>query len=522
MSQICRMSAILASATMVALAQQTIKPRIAIKTFENPAAYYNSTIGNALSEILVTELGQIGKYVLLERQAVDEVLKEIRFAASDAAERPDFSKLGRLLAADCLLLGKVTNFSYQETEEKREVHVSGRSKQTVTEYSQQADVRVDFRLINVTTGEIMASEAGKATRKTKSRHSQMHIWRDFIERGQLSFEWPSSLLGRASVDAVKNVAGKLGELADEVTDFLQQERAQETTQRLRNLQGKILGAVTSEEFVIDLGSKDGLVVGDQVLVSRETSIKDKRGKEIWRKFEELGRLEVNELSPEGDRAKGRFLARSATPGTGALPQEGDVVRVDLERAAVLRARAPTPKSAEELLRRGEALMDRALCWPALRRFRQAESVNPNDPAILARIASAYLCLRNFSDLGDVYRRILDMGGAAGVEVHHDHFLGFCTGTLAIHKGALSYQPRRGDHGFEALATHLRYLEVSEKETPGFHVRFVGTDNKEKKYNFTPAACSRIEKGTVMVEEGDREDCVRLLRLLQRLAMEYVK
>ena len=80
---------------------------------------------------------------------------------------------------------------------------------------------------------------------------------------------------------------------------------------MANLTGKILGSVAADEFVIDLGSKNGLVVGDQLFVSRETSVKDKQGKQIWRKREELGRLEVDELSPEGERAEARFMLRRA-------------------------------------------------------------------------------------------------------------------------------------------------------------------------------------------------------------------
>jgi hypothetical protein len=58
----------------IALAAQEAKPRIAIKTFENPVAYQNSTIGNALTEILTTELGKTGKYRIVERDAVAELM----------------------------------------------------------------------------------------------------------------------------------------------------------------------------------------------------------------------------------------------------------------------------------------------------------------------------------------------------------------------------------------------------------------------------------------------------------------
>ena len=106
-------------------------------------------------------------------------------------------------------------------------------------------------------------------------------------------------------------------------------------------------------------------------------------------------------------------------------------------------------------------------------------------------------------------------------MYHDHFVGFCTGTLKVRKGAPSYEPRRGDHGFVASSTDITYLEVSEKGTPNFHVRFVGGDRKEKKYNFVPVVFSRTEQGQIKVDDGNREDCIRLLRLLHRQAWQHV-
>ncbi len=88
----------------VAFGQPSVKPRIAVKTFENPTAYYNSTIGNALTEILVTELAKTGKYALVERQAVDELLKEIHLGdervGQESNVRSNWSTLGRRILAD--------------------------------------------------------------------------------------------------------------------------------------------------------------------------------------------------------------------------------------------------------------------------------------------------------------------------------------------------------------------------------------------------------------------------------------
>ena len=48
----------------------------------------------------------------------------------------------------------------------------------------------------------------------------MHIYNVFIKTGKLTAEWPKSMLGRTSVDAIKSVRGKLSAPADEVADLV--------------------------------------------------------------------------------------------------------------------------------------------------------------------------------------------------------------------------------------------------------------------------------------------------------------
>ncbi len=124
---------------------QTTKPRVAIKTFESPANSRNSTIGNALTDILITELAKTGRYTIVEREAAEELLREIDFGRTDWAKSSTFAGKGHLAGAEYFLLGKVSNFSY--TEEQAQV-ATAFGGQLVTVYVQSAEVRVDFRLVS--------------------------------------------------------------------------------------------------------------------------------------------------------------------------------------------------------------------------------------------------------------------------------------------------------------------------------------------------------------------------------------
>ena len=53
---------VILACSALALAQEGGKPVIGIKAFENPPNYYNSTIGNGLSDLFTTELMKTNKY----------------------------------------------------------------------------------------------------------------------------------------------------------------------------------------------------------------------------------------------------------------------------------------------------------------------------------------------------------------------------------------------------------------------------------------------------------------------------
>jgi curli biogenesis system outer membrane secretion channel CsgG len=54
------------------------RPRISVKTFENPEMYYNSTIGNGVTDMLITKLVQSGRFnVIARNESFEEVRRDI-------------------------------------------------------------------------------------------------------------------------------------------------------------------------------------------------------------------------------------------------------------------------------------------------------------------------------------------------------------------------------------------------------------------------------------------------------------
>jgi curli biogenesis system outer membrane secretion channel CsgG len=158
----------------------------------------------------------------------------------------------RFKVADFFLLGKVTNFGFKE-ESVREQVMTNQGAEWVTTYEQQADVRVDFRVVSTTTGEAVLTEAGSAHSANRSYTSEIAVWNRFIASSSFATaEFSSSLIGRTTVDAARNVVRKLSDLSSELRRYSSEESLESNVQQLGEAEGKILGEVGPELYVVSL------------------------------------------------------------------------------------------------------------------------------------------------------------------------------------------------------------------------------------------------------------------------------
>jgi curli biogenesis system outer membrane secretion channel CsgG len=139
----------------------TLKRKVAIARFGNEAQYGRSTLfgmnnnynaEKQATDILSAKLVQSGKFILLERNDIDIINKEIN----------TFNLTSLKIGADYLIVGSVTEFGRKNISD---VGVFNRSMRQI------AYAKVSVRLIDVTTGEIIfaqesageaESEAGKS------------------------------------------------------------------------------------------------------------------------------------------------------------------------------------------------------------------------------------------------------------------------------------------------------------------------------------------------------------------------
>ncbi len=139
--------------------EQVLKRKVAIARFSNETQYAkgifydkeNDPIGKQALDILSSKLASTNKFILLEREDMDKIVKELEIAGKEG-----YNNVG----ADFLIIGSVTEFGRKT---KGDVDVFSRSK------TQTVQAGVNIRLVDVSTGQIIYSEEAKGLAETTNK-----------------------------------------------------------------------------------------------------------------------------------------------------------------------------------------------------------------------------------------------------------------------------------------------------------------------------------------------------------------
>ena len=164
----------------------SLKKIVAVSRFENKSAYVNGgqvMIDDGLPDQLVDALMKSGEFVVVERATLDDVKGEQALANSGQAAKSQSAQRGKLTSAQILIKGTVTEFSAKSSGNGNgygfgPVHVNnGKSVATVG---------LNIRLIDTTTGQVVASQTVEGHAETKS--SGVSVNTGMASYGQKNFD----------------------------------------------------------------------------------------------------------------------------------------------------------------------------------------------------------------------------------------------------------------------------------------------------------------------------------------------
>lgn len=237
------------------------KPRVAVLSFADDAVRTTAAralggsqdVGAGVADVLVQKLIEGGQFTLVERNALDAVLKEQNFSNSDRADAATAARIGRVLGVDAIVLGSVMRFAVEETSTSngRLGRLGGVLGPLEGKLS-KAIVTLNARLVNTTTGEVMAAASGDAERNGPQSLS--------TSAGGTSVGLTSAAFGNSLVGRV------LSEAADEVAQHLNGFGAK-LAKSPEDYKGKIAD-VSGKTILLNIGRNNGVQVGDRVEVVR--------------------------------------------------------------------------------------------------------------------------------------------------------------------------------------------------------------------------------------------------------------
>ena len=182
------------------------RTRIAVTAFENKvkSQWWDPSwrIGEGLAEMLTTELSRTGRFVVIERIALDDVLKEQELSQSGLVASGTGPATGGLMGAQVVVRGAITEFDENTAGggfgvQHRDFGLSAQGG--------AAHVALDLRLIDTTTGQVLGSH--RAARSVPAGGGGFGAGLDGVQFGANAFyRTPIGQATRAAIqDAVQYI-----------------------------------------------------------------------------------------------------------------------------------------------------------------------------------------------------------------------------------------------------------------------------------------------------------------------------
>ena len=239
------------------------KRRVAVLNFDNPkvgadapAGLFGADagdVGKGVSIQLIQRLLHGGKYTILDRSALEELLAQQSKTERESMDAYGMAaRVGRLLSLDAMIIGAVTRYGVEDNNSGSGGGITG-----VRTRKSKAVVEITAGVFNITTGEVMAQFTGTGESTHPGEITILGRGHGKGAMQMLSGEFVESLFPEATSNAVEQVAKQIDGFADQIP-------------ALRAIEGRIV-EVAGDTLTLTVGRASGIRVGDRVEVLREAS-----------------------------------------------------------------------------------------------------------------------------------------------------------------------------------------------------------------------------------------------------------
>jgi curli biogenesis system outer membrane secretion channel CsgG len=300
--------------TLVAAVSAQQRKRVAVMDFEygtvrsQVAALFGTDqdVGKGITDLIVDKLVNDGVYSVIERKQLDKIIKEQNFSNSDRADPASAAKIARILGVDAIIVGSITQFG---RDDKSTAVGGGAASGTLNRFGlggvktskSTAVCTITARMIDTSTAEILASVQGhgEESRSGTGIVGSGGSWGNSGGGGldMRSSNFGATILGAAVTKATSDVAHGLDQKAASMPTAPVQ---------VVKINGVVADVSPDGTLIINVGSKDGIKVGDTLAVNRKVrDVKDPTsGRVIRSVVDAVGAVTITEVDEAS--AVGKF------------------------------------------------------------------------------------------------------------------------------------------------------------------------------------------------------------------------
>ena len=268
--------------------------------------YWQPAMGEGLGEMLTTELGKINKFQMLEINDLGDLKNEINMGADGWVDQSQKVDKGGFAAADFMFTAKVTRFGNKESH----IGLGGFAPggfgnlglhQTV------ADVRIDWRLVDVATRKIVKSGSASAQEKGGGFDVGSNVGGNGGNISMGNREFMDSALGKATEKTLQQIISDVQGTTLPESGRVKQKaglaaKASAATDALKHTPGKVLAVASKDAIIVSLGGKLGFKEGDKLELYQTSDVKDDKGSVVYTDEKLVGELTLVSVQDDKSRA----------------------------------------------------------------------------------------------------------------------------------------------------------------------------------------------------------------------------
>jgi curli biogenesis system outer membrane secretion channel CsgG len=213
-------------------------------------------IGDGISALLIRRVSQGGKFTVVERARVGELLKEQDFGASGRVKKGTQARIGQIRGADYILTGDIVTFGRDDSRKRGGVGVIVPGAGGVAggyKSEGKAVVVLNYRILDAETSEVIGSGEARGESKRTSKGGGAGLFvggvgaGGFLDMSKSNFA--ETIIGEAVTDACDKLAVQInGQALGEST-------------RESSIEGAV-AAVEGGQVYLNVGSSSGVKAGD--------------------------------------------------------------------------------------------------------------------------------------------------------------------------------------------------------------------------------------------------------------------